>query len=418
MLSILGSGQKVDGHDELALVEIQSMRTDSVTEEPHTLSGAPLPFGNTTHPSEMLPLPRQPAVSDDLPLHIQRVLRNERELTFLGCCRQYPKAVAWSLLLFCTIIMEAYGKSLVSGFIAFPAFQRRYGSPTRPLAQSPEDQRYEISPAWQMGLQNAAMVCEIIGLLTHGYITYVVGYRKMMIASLLWMCCAIFPAVFATNIWLLLAAQALCGLPWGVIQTLAATYAAEVVPSSLRACVLSNINMCWLIGQLMGTGALRILVQDDSQWSYRLPFAIQWAFAVPLLIGVYFAPDSPWWLIRHERQADARRSLRRLCNRNVLDIEDTITVMEHTNMIEKKYNYGGSSYLDCFKGANLRRTEIACAVWSCQALGGWALTGSAPYFLSQAGFDASRSFSLSTDGGTVAFPTPDEANPAKCPGRM
>ncbi|KAM6507048.1 hypothetical protein FALCPG4_018438 [Fusarium falciforme] len=70
--------------------------------------------------------------------------------------------------------------------------------------------------------------------------------------------------------------------------------------------------------------------------------------------------------------------------------------MEHTNMIEKKYNYGGSSYMDCFKGANLRRTEIACAVWSCQALCGSALIGSAPYFLSQAGFNPSHSFSLST----------------------
>ncbi|KAJ4130569.1 hypothetical protein NW754_009621 [Fusarium falciforme] len=71
--------------------------------------------------------------------------------------------------------MEAYGKSLISGFIAFPEFQRRYGSPVRPFAQSPEQQHYEISPAWQMGLQNAAMVCEIIGLLAHGYITITLG---------------------------------------------------------------------------------------------------------------------------------------------------------------------------------------------------------------------------------------------------
>jgi SP family general alpha glucoside:H+ symporter-like MFS transporter len=87
--------------------------------------------------------------------------------------------------------------------------------------------------------------------------------------------------------------MALAGLPWGVIQTLAATYAAEVVPSTLRACVLSNVNMCWLLGQFAATGILRILVHDNSQWSYRIPFAMQWAFVLPLLIGVYFCPDSP-----------------------------------------------------------------------------------------------------------------------------
>lgn len=51
--------------------------------------------------------------------------------------------------------------------------------------------------------------------------------------------------------------------------------------------------MCWVIGQLLGTGILRSLVHNDSEWSYRLPFALQWAFAVPLLIGIAFAPESP-----------------------------------------------------------------------------------------------------------------------------
>jgi SP family general alpha glucoside:H+ symporter-like MFS transporter len=83
------------------------------------------------------------------------------------------------------------------------------------------------------------------------------------------------------------------GLSWGVIQTLAATYAAEVVPSVIRAAILSNVNMCWLIGQLMGTGILRALIKNTSDWSYRLPFALQWAWAVPLLFVIYFAPESP-----------------------------------------------------------------------------------------------------------------------------
>lgn len=83
------------------------------------------------------------------------------------------------------------------------------------------------------------------------------------------------------------------GLSWGVIQTLAATYAAEVVPSVIRAAILSSVNMCWLIGQLMGTGILRALLKNTSDWSYRLPFALQWAWAVPLLSLIYFAPESP-----------------------------------------------------------------------------------------------------------------------------
>ncbi|KAF4998002.1 hypothetical protein FDECE_11925 [Fusarium decemcellulare] len=337
-------------------------------------------------------LPRSSSV-DTTTRRIRRGLAIEKESTFLSCCRQYPKAVAWSLLLFLTVVMEAYDKSLITGFLAFPAFRQKYG---RLVTKGPGEQDYEISPAWQMGLQNAAIVCEMIGLLAHGYITDVIGYRNMMIASLLWMCVAVFPAFFANSIGVLLASQALCGISWGVIQTLAATYAAEVVPAVLRPFVLSNINMCWLVGQLIGTGILRSLVHETSEWSYRLPFALQWAWAIPLLFGILFAPDSPWWLIRHGRSTDAKHALQRLSDKDNVDIDDTIALMEHTNRVEKSLDYGGDRYTDLFKGVNRRRTEIACMAWICQALSGWSFTSYAPYFFEQAGFDASNSFNLST----------------------
>ncbi|EFY96666.2 maltose permease [Metarhizium robertsii ARSEF 23] len=335
---------------------------------------------------------------DDTPRKIRRGFHSDKEMVFLACCRQYPKAVGWTLLLFLTVVMEAYDKSLVSGFLAFPAFQRKYGQPESTTGTSVGNGpgAYQIPAPWQIALHNAAFTCEIIGLLTHGYITYNIGYRKVMMGSLVWLCLSVFPAFFASNITTLLVSQALCGIPWGVIQTLAATYAAEVVPSGLRPYVLSNINMCWVAGQLLGTGVLRALVHSDSQWSYRLPFALQWAWAVPLLIGVYFAPESPWWFIRHERAADARRSLGRLCNRSGSHIDDSIALMEHINRIEKELNYGGATYSDLFKGVNRRRTEISCVVWMCQALSGSVLTAFAAYFFEQAGFDPSNSFSLST----------------------
>jgi SP family general alpha glucoside:H+ symporter-like MFS transporter len=214
MSSFVGTNQKATSYDEIALVEIHCEHADSAAHDAHAspLSEFPSPFGVTMNPIDSLPPPCLSVASDELPAHVQRVLQNERELTFLRCCRLYPKAMAWSLLLFCTVVMEAYDKSLIMGFFAFPAFQKKYGSPSKPLAQSPEEQRFEISPGWQMGLQNAAVVCEIIGLLAYGYITYVIGYRKTMIGSLLWMCAAVFPAFFATDIRILLVAQALCGM--------------------------------------------------------------------------------------------------------------------------------------------------------------------------------------------------------------
>jgi MFS transporter, SP family, general alpha glucoside:H+ symporter len=168
---------------------------------------------------------------------------------------------------------------------------------------------------------------------------------------------------------------------------------------ALRPYLLGNINMCWVLGQLTGTGVVHAMISDPSTWSYRLPFALQWAWAVPLTVIVTFAPEGPWWLIRHGRDADARHALTRLTKKANphIDIDQMIAVMRFTDATEKRLSPGASSsYGDCFRGTNRRRTEIAAMVWLTQALCGAALIGYAPYFYEQAGFDTRNSFRLST----------------------
>ncbi|KAL8243766.1 hypothetical protein R6Q59_010024 [Mikania micrantha] len=324
----------------------------------------------------------------------------ERKLTFWSGCRLYPKAIAWSLLLSTTIIMEGYDLTLINSFYAFPIFRRSYGEPIHP--NNPEGQQnFQISARWQSGLTNAAVAGEIIGLFFNGLLTDRFGYHKTMVATLVWISLSVFLAFFAVNIRMLLASQILCGIPWGIFQTLSTTYAAEVMPVHLRAYLTSNVNMCWLIGQTIGVGVIRALVRNTSQWSYRIPFGLQWAFAVPILVGVLFAPESPWWLIRHDKVDEARKALIRLTSKSdkedeSVNVDEAIAMMRHTNEVEKylQNNSGGMTYTDCFRGTDRRRTEIACMVWVTQALCGATLTGFAAYFYEQAGFSTTNSFTL------------------------
>lgn len=99
--------------------------------------------------------------------------------------------------------------------------------------------------------------------------------------------------------------------------------------------------------------------------------------------------------MRHGRDEDAKRVLHRLTNRgHDFNADETIAMMKHTNEVEK-YLQSGTSYWDCFKGTDLRRTEIACMVWMTQTLCGLPLTGYAAYFYVSAGFSSERAFDLS-----------------------
>lgn len=157
------------------------------------------------------------------------------------------------------------------------------------------------------------------------------------------------------------------------------------------------------LGQLIASGVLRSFLSRSDQWSYRIPFALQWMWPLPLVVGIALAPESPWWLVRSGRSEDARASLRRLdATTSDSELDDQISMMRHTNELEKEIS-AGTSYLDCFKGINLRRTEITCITWVIQAASGASLESYAAYFFEQAGLPTSISFDFSITLYAVAM---------------
>lgn len=66
------------------------------------------------------------------------------------------------------------------------------------------------------------------------------------------------------------------------------------------------------------------------------------------------------------------------------DATETIDMIRHRTELEKDMT-SGASYLDCFKGVNLRRTEIICMLWATQNLAGNIFSNHSTYFFEQAG---------------------------------
>ncbi|PYH90816.1 sugar transporter [Aspergillus ellipticus CBS 707.79] len=313
----------------------------------------------------------------------------EQKMTLLQGVRLYPKAVAWSLLISTCIIMEGYDISLVNNFYAFPQFNRKYGELTA-------DGSYQVPARWQAGLSNGAYVGEIIGLFINGWASERFGYRYTIMACLVLI--TAWTAIFFTapNVEALLAAEILAGIPWGVFQTLTITYASEVCPVALRGYLTTYVNFCWGVGQLIGIGVIEAMINRDDQWAYRIPYGLQWMWPLPLFIGISLAPESPWWLVRKGKTQQAKNALLRLTslNREVdFDADETISMMVHTTALEKKITTG-ASYLDCFRGTNLRRTEIVCMVWAIQNLSGNSFSNYSTYFLEQAGLSADNAYAF------------------------
>lgn len=149
------------------------------------------------------------------------------------------------------------------------------------------------------------------------------------------------------------------------------------------------------MGRLISTGVLTGTLNIPSQWSYRLPFGLQWVFPLPLFIVAWFAPESPWWLVRKGRVDEAEASLKRTISApdGLIDTKAIIAMFQNTIQTEREMQIG-SSYHECFQGTNLRRSEVSIISWGCQLLPGWAIQNYITYFFSLAGLSSDNSFKI------------------------
>jgi SP family general alpha glucoside:H+ symporter-like MFS transporter len=110
------------------------------------------------------------------------------------------------------------------------------------------------------------------------------------------------------------------------------------------------------------------------------------------MIGLPFSPESPWFLARSQKSTQAASTFERLGfpspTKALAEIVRSITLEGEKN--------APTSYLDCFHGYDLRRTEIACGIFSVAQLTGVVFViGYSSYFFELAGLSPSSSFSMS-----------------------
>ncbi|KAG7136551.1 General alpha-glucoside permease like protein [Verticillium longisporum] len=302
------------------------------------------------------------------------VSRIETTLALREALRYYRKAIAWSLAVSTATIMESYDLMLIGSFFAFPPFQRKFG------VQLPNGS-WSIPARWQLALGMVTNCGLILGVFANGYCAARWGFRKVLTAGTF-----------------------LMSIPCGFFAAAAPSYAAEITPLKLSGYATVYVNLCWVMGKLIAFGVLAGLLSNPTEWAYRLPFALQWVAPVPLLAATYFAPESPWWLVRKGRNDEAEVVVRRLLSapEEVINPRDTVAMMARTIRTEKEMSIHGS-WADCFRGDNLRRTEISMISWGCQILPGFAVQNYITCFFTLTGLSPADSFYMSIGNASLAF---------------
>lgn len=115
-------------------------------------------------------------------------------------------------------------------------------------------------------------------------------------------------------------------------------------------------------------------------------------FPTPLAILMFFAPESPWWLVRKGKLDRAAKAVERLGRKSAVNSTETVAMMRRVIELEKTEKK--PSLIELFKGTDLRRTLIVSGVYAAQNLTGNLIANQAVYFFQQAGMNDNTAFAL------------------------
>lgn len=253
---------------------------------------------------------------------------------------------------------------------------------------------WEIETPWLSAFNTVSSVGQFFGGFACSYTADRFGRRPALLAGILIVTGGIFGEMFSTTKVAFLMSKLILGFGLGYYLTLSPLGASEIAPVVFRGMATTAVQFGLGSGQLLSNAVIKIFGEWENHWAYRAPFGIQLFFCAFLLIGLPFAPESPWYLVRQGRRDDAKASLRRLYGENI-DLDAKLLTFEATVAEEEAAQQETGSLIQCFQGTNLIRTIISMYIFCCQHFVGIIFVlGFSTYFFQLAGLEPSDSFDL------------------------
>ncbi|KAJ5239465.1 hypothetical protein N7468_004084 [Penicillium chermesinum] len=111
--------------------------------------------------------------------------------------------------------------------------------------------------------------------------------------------------------WSFFGLRVLAGLGTGTAQTAAPLLATEVAHPRQRQTATALYNACWCWGSIASAAISFATLYISSSWSWRGPCMLQAFFPLVQIVGLFFVPESPRWLVSKDRKQEALQILAR-----------------------------------------------------------------------------------------------------------
>jgi SP family sugar:H+ symporter-like MFS transporter len=254
----------------------------------------------------------------------------------------------------------------------------------------PTLQAYNMTAGDQTTVGGVTLALTVVACMVSGPIGARYGRRAGLAL------CAIFsiigPAVQtgATTFAGMVIGRGISGAGIGFAANFVITYWSEAAPVELRGLIVvmyqGFINVAQFVGSAINEGTHSM----TTRWAYRAPLLTEFVAPLILLGALFFIPDTPrecsieiivllfpslmsaGWFVSRGRIDEAYIALRRLRGPThpEEEIDHEIREIAAFEQIQRELEGSSSSFFECFRGTDHRRTRIAIMVLVCQQFTG------------------------------------------------
>jgi MFS family permease len=152
------------------------------------------------------------------------------------------------------------------------------------------------------------IVSQILAAFPAGWLSDAIGRRYTIMIGLVILLGAAAMQAASHNVATFILSRFFVGVGMDIACVPAPVLITELAYPAHRGTVTSLFQTCFFVGAIASSwSTFGTFHMTNSTWSWRIPSALQAFFPCLQLIGLYFVPESPRWLIAKGRDEEARQ---------------------------------------------------------------------------------------------------------------